>query len=75
MNAIKIKYSGLPIVVITAGEPLFFRTDSFCNKSFEHECQEVSGYYIYHLSIDCSGMVLEFVEEEDGISRNKPKFR
>lgn len=29
MNAIKIKYSGLPIVVITAGEPLFFRADSF----------------------------------------------
>lgn len=71
---LKIKYySGLPIVVITAGAPLFFRTDSFCNKAFEQECQEVSGYL--YLSIDCSGMVLEFVEEEEGISRNKPKFR
>lgn len=75
MNAIKIKYSGLPIVVITAGEPLFFRTDSF---EINHLSKNVRKYRdIYHLSIDCSGMVLEFVEEEEeeGISRNKPKFR
>lgn len=71
---LKIKYySGLPVGVITAGKPLFFRTDSF---EINHLSKNVRKYRdIYHLSIDCSWMFLEFVEEEEGISRNKPKFR